>query len=37
MKCLQPEDVAQTVVWVISAPDHVDVHDIQLRPLEQKL
>ena len=36
-KCLQPDDVAQTVLWVISAPDHVDVHDILLRPVEQKL
>lgn len=36
-KCLQPDDVAQTVLWVIGAPDHVDVHDILVRPVEQTL
>ena len=36
-KCLQPDDVAQAVLWVISAPDHVDVHDVLLRPTEQPL
>ena len=36
-KCLQAADVAQAVLWTISAPDHVDVHDVLMRPVEQKL
>ena len=36
-KCLQGDDVAQAVLWVIGAPDHVDVHDILMRPVEQPL
>lgn len=36
-KCLQPEDVAQAVLWVLGAPDHVDVHDILMRPISQPL
>lgn len=35
--CLQPEDVAEAVVWVISAPDRMDVHDVLVRPTEQRL
>lgn len=37
MNCLQPEDVADAVVWAVSAPDHVDVHDILMRPVAQRL
>ena len=36
-QCLQAEDVAQAVLWALSAPDHVDVHDILMRPTAQVL
>ena len=35
MKCLQAEDIAQAVTWALAAPDHVDVNDILIRPVEQ--
>lgn len=34
-KCLQPEDVAQAVLWILSSPDHVDVNDVLIRPTKQ--
>ena len=37
LQCLQPEDVADAVVWAIQAPDNVDVHDVLMRPVGQKL
>lgn len=36
-KALQPEDVARAMVWALSAPDHVEVNDIVVRPSEQML
>ena len=36
MKALQAVDVAQAVVYCLSAPDHVDTNDIQMRPVEQQ-
>lgn len=36
-QCLRPEDIAQAVVWALSAPDHVDVNDILVRPTQQLL
>ena len=36
MKPLQAGDVAQAVVWCLSAPDHVDTNDILMRPVEQE-
>ena len=36
-QCLQPQDIAQAVVWALSAPDHVDVNDILVRPTQQLL
>ena len=36
MKPLQAVDVAQAVVWCLSAPDHVDTNDILMRPVEQE-
>lgn len=33
--CLQPDDIAQAVVWCLSAPPHVEVDDIIVRPTEQ--
>jgi NADP-dependent 3-hydroxy acid dehydrogenase YdfG len=32
---LQPEDVADAVAYVVSAPEHVQVHDMLIRPTEQ--
>ncbi|KAB7503792.1 Dehydrogenase/reductase SDR family member 11, partial [Armadillidium nasatum] len=34
-KCLQAEDVARSVLHIISAPAHVEVNDILVRPTEQ--
>ncbi|KAG1665098.1 hypothetical protein FOA52_007789 [Chlamydomonas sp. UWO 241] len=36
-QCLQPEDVAQAMLWCLSAPDHVEVNDIVVRPTMQML
>lgn len=33
--CLQPEDVAATVQFVLEAPAHVQVHDVLVRPTAQ--
>ncbi|KAK2101603.1 Dehydrogenase/reductase SDR member 11 [Saguinus oedipus] len=39
MKCHQPEDVAEAVIYVLSTPPptpaHVQIGDIQMRPMEQ--
>ncbi|KAK9830639.1 hypothetical protein WJX81_008303 [Elliptochloris bilobata] len=35
-QCLQAEDVAAAVVYALSAPPHVDVNDILMRPVQQK-
>ena len=36
LKALQAVDVAQAVVYCLSAPDHVDTNDILMRPVEQE-
>ncbi len=36
LKCLQPHDIADAVVWCLTAPDHMDVNDISIRPTAQK-
>ncbi len=33
--CLQPEDIAATVQFVLEAPAHVQVHDVLVRPTAQ--
>lgn len=33
--CLQADDVSSSVIYILSAPPHVEVHDILLRPTEQ--
>lgn len=33
---LQPDDIAATVLHAITAPDHVAIHDVLLRPLRQE-
>ncbi|XP_044286383.1 dehydrogenase/reductase SDR family member 11 [Varanus komodoensis] len=35
IKCLSAEDLASAVIYVLSAPPHVQIGDIQLRPTEQ--
>lgn len=35
MKCLEPADVANAVLWCLSAPPHMEVNDIVIRPTEQ--
>uniref|UniRef100_H3BDM6 Dehydrogenase/reductase SDR family member 11 n=1 Tax=Latimeria chalumnae TaxID=7897 RepID=H3BDM6_LATCH len=35
IKCLKAEDVANAVVYVLGAPLHVQIGDIQMRPTEQ--
>jgi len=35
LKCLQSEDVASAVLYALAQPDHVQIHDILLRPKEQ--
>ena len=32
---LEPQDIAQAVLYVVSAPEHVQVHDVLMRPTEQ--
>jgi NADP-dependent 3-hydroxy acid dehydrogenase YdfG len=33
---LEAADVAQAIVWVLTQPPHVEVHDVLVRPTEQK-
>jgi NADP-dependent 3-hydroxy acid dehydrogenase YdfG len=34
-RMLDPEDVAEAVLYALTAPPHVEIHDIQLRPIDQ--
>jgi len=36
VKMLEAEDVAQAIVWVLTQPPHVEVHDVLVRPTGQK-
>lgn len=33
---LQPEDIANTVAYILGQPDHVQIHDVLLRPTRQQ-
>ncbi len=33
---LQPEDIANTVAYILHQPDHVQIHDVLLRPTQQQ-
>ncbi|XP_010894841.1 dehydrogenase/reductase SDR family member 11 [Esox lucius] len=35
MKCLEAVDIASAVLYVLAAPPHVNIGDIQMRPVEQ--
>ncbi|CAL4154388.1 unnamed protein product [Meganyctiphanes norvegica] len=37
MECIQPKDMADSIVHILSAPKHVQIHDILLRPTQQPL
>ncbi len=37
MKCLDPEDIAASVIHVLSAPAYCGIHDVTLLPVEQDL
>ena len=32
---LSAQDMADTVAWVLGAPDHMQVHDVLIRPRDQ--
>jgi NADP-dependent 3-hydroxy acid dehydrogenase YdfG len=35
IKCLQPSDVANAVLWCLAMPSHMEVNDIVIRPTQQ--
>lgn len=37
MRCLDPADVANAVLWALSAPAHMEVNDIIIRPTQQMI
>ncbi|KAK8397174.1 hypothetical protein O3P69_004707 [Scylla paramamosain] len=34
--CLQPEDVTESVIHILSRPPHVQIHDLIMRPTKEK-
>lgn len=36
MKVLDADDVARAILWVVSQPPHVEVHDVLVRPTAQR-
>ena len=35
MDALAPEDIARTITFVVTQPQHVDINEILIRPLDQ--
>ncbi|KAK7111500.1 dehydrogenase/reductase SDR family member 11-like [Littorina saxatilis] len=35
MKCLQPEDIRDAILYILDAPPHVEVNDVHMRATEQ--
>jgi NADP-dependent 3-hydroxy acid dehydrogenase YdfG len=35
LKVLEPQDIADTVEFMLERPPHVQVHDVLIRPTEQ--
>lgn len=35
LRALQSHDVSQAILYVLAAPDHVDVNDLLMRPTDQ--
>jgi len=35
IKCLESEDMAKSVLFILEAPPHMEVHDLLIRPTEQ--
>ncbi len=33
---LQPENIAQTILWILDQPSHVDVTEIEIRPTDER-
>ena len=36
LPCLQAEDMADAVTYILGAPKHMQIHDILIRPTQQK-
>lgn len=36
MECMKSEDIADAVLHILSSPEHVEIHDILMRPTSQK-
>jgi len=36
LKVLEPGDVAEAIRWIVSQPAHVEVHDLLVRPTQQR-
>ena len=36
LPCLQPADMAEAVQFILASPPHMQIHDILVRPTQQK-
>ena len=35
MRPLQPDDIARTITFVVTQPEHVDINEVLVRPTDQ--